>query len=139
MMEGDDNEKRQGFVQMVKLPTKKELASARPKSVSADDPMLSTQRDQEDQARADAEKERKLNISNKHYRKFYNDELEHNSDLFGEKVFTSVDIVRGQSRGLKKSWWNVFSAQQTDESGESSDKKKVGYFKGRISVFNEED
>lgn len=38
MMEGNDNEKRQGFVQMVRLPTKKEMTSARPKTVSADEP-----------------------------------------------------------------------------------------------------
>ena len=57
----------------------------------------------------------------------------------GDPVFTKVEIFRGQSRGLKKSWLNIFSSQQVDESGQITDKKKVGYFKGRISVYNEED
>jgi hypothetical protein len=41
------------------------------------------------------DKLRMLKISNKHYRKFYEDELENNEELFSEKVFTTVDVVRG--------------------------------------------
>ena len=80
-----------------------------------------------------------MQISNKHYRKYFEDELENNTELFSEKVFTSIDIFRGQSRGLSKSWFNIFSRDQEDESGEVTNKKKVGYFKGRINVYNEED
>jgi hypothetical protein len=51
-----------------------------------------------------------LNKSNKHYRRFYEDELEKNEEIMGDPVFTKVDIFRGQSRGLKKSWLNIFSS-----------------------------
>lgn len=85
------------------------------------------------------ENKKRISKTNLHYRKYFEDELENNQELFNEKVFTSVDIYRGQSRGLSKSWFNIFSRDQEDESGQVTDKKKVGYFKGRISVTNEED
>jgi hypothetical protein len=48
---------------------------------------------------------------------FYEDELEHNKEIFKEHIFTTVDIFRGQSRGLSKSWLSFFSNEQLDESG----------------------
>ena len=80
-----------------------------------------------------------MEITKKHYRRFYDDELENIQELFHDMPFINVPIYRGQSRGLKKSWFNFFSRDQVDESGEATDKKQVGYFKGRISVLNEEE
>ena len=51
--------------------------------------------------------------------------------------FCNIPIKRGQSRGLKKSWLSMFSADKTDESGQVSNEKEVGYFKGRIKVYND--
>jgi len=48
------------------------------------------------------------------------------------------EIKRGQSRGLKKSWFS-FGAEKVDESGQVSNEKVVGYFKGRIKVSNDEE
>lgn len=75
----------------------------------------------------------------KHYRKFFNDELENNKDIFPKMPFHTVDICRGQSRGLSKGWFSFFTKTQTDESGEISNKKVVGQFKGRINIENKEE
>jgi len=37
---------------------------------------------------------------NKHYRKFYMDELENNKEIFPRQPFHKIPIIRGQSRGL---------------------------------------
>ena len=66
----------------------------------------------------------------KHYRKFYDDELE-NTDVF-ESPFNSYDIMRGQSRGASKSW---FSRTPKDDAGQASTLQKVGEFKGVIRVL----
>ena len=83
--------------------------------------------------------ERKLKITNLHYRRFFADELENNKALFPNMPFLSVDIKRGQSRGLSKSWFSWGSSDKIDESGQLTTEKVVGYFKGRIKVFNEKD
>ena len=82
-----------------------------------------------------------MSITNLHYRKYYEDELENDRTLFAdpEEPFVKIDIKRGQQRGLKKSWFSLFSADKTDESGEISDLKTVGSFKGRVRVFNEQE
>ena len=82
------------------------------------------------------ETERMLDITNLHYRKYYDDELENNKELFPKEPFLNVPIKRGQSRGLKKSWFN-FGGDKTDESGSVSNEKIVGSFKGRIRVYND--
>lgn len=39
----------------------------------------------------------------KHYRQFYNDELENNKEIFPQSSpFNSFELKRGQSRGIKK-------------------------------------
>jgi hypothetical protein len=84
--------------------------------------------------------ERMLKISNKHYRRYYEDELENWKDLCCDKVFENVPITRGQQRGLKKSLLSdLFKKKKEDESGEISTKKVVGYFKGRVRCYNEQD
>lgn len=73
-----------------------------------------------------------------HYRKFYEDELENDRSLFPDpdEPFVKIPIKRGQSRGLTKSWFSFFTPDKVDESGEVSNEKVVGYFKGRVKVYN---
>ena len=72
---------------------------------------------------------------NKHYRKFYMDELENNKEIFDRKPFHEFDISRGQSRGLSKGLFGMFSGG----SANKTTVKKVGKFKGYVRVYNEED
>ena len=72
----------------------------------------------------------------KHYRRFYDDELENCKEIFSESPFDICDIIRGQSRGVSSGFFSMFSSAKTDESGEVSTLKKVGKFKGRISIIN---
>jgi len=60
-----------------------------------------------------------MEVTNLHYRKFYEDELENDRALFPDpdEPFIRVPIKRGQSRGLQKSWLSILSADDTDESG----------------------
>lgn len=114
IMDGDDAEKRSGT--MRKTGKKSGMAKMRLTTGAANREKL-----EEDVARAE-ELERKLEITNLHYRKFYDDELENDKDLFPSMPFLSIPIKRGQSRGLKKSWFS-FSADKVDESGQVSDEK----------------
>jgi hypothetical protein len=51
----------------------------------------------------------------KHYRQYYNDELENNKEIFAKKSpFDSFSLIRGQSRGASSS---MFSKKPTDDSG----------------------
>ncbi len=75
----------------------------------------------------------------KHYRRYYDDELENIPELFPKAAFHTVNIMRGQSRGLSKGWFSFFIKQKTDESGQSTNEKIVGQFKGRILVENPSD
>lgn len=47
--------------------------------------------------------------------------------------------MRGQSRGGKKSWWPFGNVQKEDDSGEVSDERSVGKFKGIVTVQSEDD
>jgi hypothetical protein len=75
----------------------------------------------------------------KHYRKYFNDELENNKEIFPKMPFHTSNIIRGQSRGLSKGWFSFFKKTITDESGEISNQKIVGLFKGRINIENKEE
>ena len=75
------------------------------------------------------------NSKQKHYRRFYEDELENIKEVIPNSPFQSFDIMRGQSRGLSKSW---FKSQQTDETGQITNLKQVGDFKGIVSVINKD-
>lgn len=77
-------------------------------------------------------------MTNKHYRRFYDDELENDKEIFPESIFTNIDIKRGQSRGVKKSWFS-FGGGQEDESGQESTIRTIGKFKGIIDISNTED
>ena len=56
------------------------------------------------------------NKTNKHYRRFYEDELENDPEIFPKGIFHTENIIRGQSRGVEKSWFS-FGAGNEDESG----------------------
>ena len=68
----------------------------------------------------------------KHYRKYYEDELEEVPGLF-KSPFKKCPIIRGQQRGLSKSW---FKKDKLDEQGQVSTVKEVGEFKGVVTVTN---
>jgi hypothetical protein len=73
----------------------------------------------------------------KHYRKYYPDELENSKEMMGPKTFDEYKLIRGQSRGISKSWLkSIFSREKKDASGEISTVKEVGKFKGLITVQN---
>lgn len=75
--------------------------------------------------------------TNKHYRRFYEDELENDPEIFSKPVFLNVDIKRGQSRGVEKSFFS-FGASNQDESGQESTIRTVGKFKGVVDIVNTE-
>ena len=71
----------------------------------------------------------------KHYRSFYNDELENNKDIFPKpSPFDSFEIKRGQSRGLNKGLFTFSHKHKKDQSGEASNEKSAGFFKAIIHV-----
>jgi hypothetical protein len=57
----------------------------------------------------------------KHYRRFYNDELEFVKDVMPVVTpFHEFIIKKGQTRGASAGLFSMFSAPKTDESGEVS-------------------
>mmetsp|Transcript_3806 Transcript_3806/g.5094 ORF Transcript_3806/g.5094 Transcript_3806/m.5094 type:complete len:118 (+) Transcript_3806:94-447(+) len=78
------------------------------------------------------------NKTNKHYRVFFEDELENDKEIFPKGIFYNAPIQRGQTRGVEKSWFS-FGGGNTDESGQESTLRIVGKFKGVIDIFNEEE
>ena len=77
----------------------------------------------------------------KHYRMFYNDELENNTEIFPQKSpFNAYELKRGQSRGIKKGGlFSMFKSKKQDASGQVSTEQVVGFFKGIIEVESKED
>lgn len=73
--------------------------------------------------------------TNKHYRRYFEDELENDTEIFPKPIFTNIEIKRGQSRGVEKSW---FGGGQQDESGQESTIRVIGKFKGVVDIFNKE-
>jgi len=66
------------------------------------------------------------------------DELE-NTPILAQKIFTKQDVKRGSSRGNSKSFFkSLFVADREDEDGQVTTEQIVGFFKGRIAVYNEE-
>ena len=64
--------------------------------------------EEEEEARKVAEV---TQITKKHYRSYYDDELEHNKDIFKHMPFYTFHVMRGQSRGAKKGGWFSFGAE----------------------------
>ena len=69
----------------------------------------------------------------KHYRKYYEDELENIKEVMPKSPFEEYELRRGQSRGLSKSW---FFKDKVDDSGQVSNEKVVGKFKAIVNVEN---
>ena len=78
-------------------------------------------------------------LTKRHYRLSYDGELEKNTDLFPKPIFTNIDIMRGQSRGINKTPFGFLNPKKHDASGELSSEKSVGRFKGLITVQNAEE
>jgi uncharacterized protein YjaG (DUF416 family) len=76
----------------------------------------------------------------KHYRRYYNNELEKVKEVLPkESPFQSYDIKRGQTRGNKAGFWaSLLGSIKTDESGEVSSEQVTGKFKALIEVENKE-
>ena len=70
----------------------------------------------------------------RHYRKFYMDELENNKEIFKKSPFYTAPIVRGQSRVAASGFLGGLLG-----GAQESSLKEVGSFKGHVSVYNEED
>lgn len=95
MMDGDDSEKRSGFQGFQSKNCNRKQANY---DEALSDPLDSARNSARIKEKEERQKEteRLLSISNKHYRKFFEDELENNKEIFGhEKVFTTVPIYRG--------------------------------------------
>ena len=72
----------------------------------------------------------------KHYRRFYNDELENVKDVLGiGSPFNTYEITRGQSRGAKAGLFaSLFGEVKEDESGQVDTTEVMGKFKAVIEV-----
>ena len=77
----------------------------------------------------------KYDSKQKHYRRYYEDELENIKEVIPKSPFQSFSVMRGQSRGLSKGW---FSYNKVDEAGQVTNIKQVGEFKGIVSVVNKD-
>ena len=77
----------------------------------------------------------KYDSKQKHYRRFYEDELENIQEVIPRSPFMTYKILRGQARGLSKSW---FSKDTLDEAGQITNVREVGLFKGIVTVINKE-
>ena len=77
----------------------------------------------------------------KHYRQFFNDELELVTDIFPSvSPFNTYDLKRGQTRGLKQGGlFSMFKRQKKDDSGQVSTLQCVGKFKGIIEIESQKD
>jgi len=133
IMDGDDAQKRL-------KKTKKTKTKASMLARSRDDDPLDT----EDQELADEEEKeelaRRTEKTKEHFRKFYEDELENNEELLGESPFVTYRVKRGSTRGNSSSFFgSLFASDRQDEDGEVTTDKEVGFFKGRVDVYNVEE
>ena len=127
-MEGDDNDKRTEFgskIASVSIVKRQSTRFVNNKQLNSDMAEM-------------VELNRQTEVTNLHYRKYYEDELENDRTLFPDPddPFIKIPVKRGQSRGLQKSWFSFFSEDKVDESGEITNEKVVGYFKGRVKITN---
>lgn len=81
------------------------------------------------------------NTKRKHYRQYYQDELENVPEIFPQKSpFNTLELKKGQSRGVSKGFFSsLFKKTKKDESGQDSTEKIVGYFKGIVEVESRQD
>ena len=68
------------------------------------------------------------------------DELENNKDIIKSEAFYKAEIKRGYVRGVKRGLLDtLFTKAKKDESGMDSTEKVIGWFKGHVSIENQED
>ena len=72
-----------------------------------------------------------IDSKRRHYRRYYQTELEEVTELIEESPFEEYPIKRGQSRGLSPS---LFGSDRKDESGQVSNIKAVGTYKGLMQI-----
>jgi hypothetical protein len=105
-----------------------------------EDEVLNTEEAEEKEAEDRANLEMRTLKTKEHYRKFYEDELENNKELLGDNPFITYPLKRGSQRGNSASFFgSLFSSDRQDEDGEVQTDKEVGFFKGRIDVYNIEE
>jgi len=78
----------------------------------------------------------------KHYRKFYEDELETVEEIMSTpSEFDQYMLKKGQSRGAASGGMlgGLFGGAKVDESGAASDEKEVGKFKALITISQKGD
>ena len=78
----------------------------------------------------------------KHYRHYYDDELENVEEFFENKSpFMRFGIKRGQSRGLSENsgLFSFLKTSKKDESGAITNEEDVGYFKGVVAIQSKTD
>ena len=75
-------------------------------------------------------------IPNKHYRKYYPDELEYNKEIFPREIFHKFNIIRGQKKAPKG---GLFGGLFGGGAASGSTEKTVGFFKGIVECYSEED
>ena len=94
-MEGDDEEKRSAYEKKESL-TGRQSTHQRQSTTRANQKRMAAAADEL------AEENRITQVTNLHYRKFYEDELENDRQLFPDpdEPFIRIPIKRGQSRGL---------------------------------------
>lgn len=76
----------------------------------------------------------------RHYRKFYTDELENNKQIFHKRTFHNIDIINGVAK--KKAKGGLFDLGMFgigDGDSGQMDQKKVGMFKAHIRVYNDDE
>lgn len=56
-------------------------------------------------------------MTERHYRRFIEDELENDKEIFPKSPFRNFPIKRGQSRGVQSSGWFGWGAAKQDASG----------------------
>jgi len=75
-----------------------------------------------------------------HYRRFYEKELEHFQELIGHNPFLNQALKRGETREASKGFFrNLFSSDRKQGQDEVQKTKEVGFFKGIVRVYNDED
>jgi hypothetical protein len=70
----------------------------------------------------------------RHYRRYYPDELEQVKEVIPRKPFHEESIYRGASQGAKG--WLSSMFKKNSANGAVEEKQEVGYFKGLIKAYN---
>jgi hypothetical protein len=75
----------------------------------------------------------------KHYRRIYKDELENDKEIFVRDAFMKYDVFRGAPKPKKGLFASMFSAGPPQSKQIGMDLKPVGYFKGRMDIYDKKE